>query len=161
MKRPQGIHPALTRQGSLSHSITFPATAQQQARLFADWSFDSNDSCHPAGETPYSAASYSFPAYDPKLFPTMNKMSQINRRHTITASEVGDFAYCQKAWYLKRCGEVAESPHLEAGTAFHATHEAGVSQAARLNRAGKRLGVIAFVLLVVIAFIWVVTEMSR
>lgn len=89
------------------------------------------------------------------------EMPRINRRYIITASEIGEFAYCQKAWYLKRCGEVSHSPHLETGTAFHATHEAGVSQAGRLNRAGKKLGVVALVLLVVIAFIWVVTEMSR
>ncbi|MEO6726187.1 MAG: hypothetical protein ABIU20_00745 [Blastocatellia bacterium] len=88
-------------------------------------------------------------------------MPRINQRHIITASEIGEFAYCQKAWHLKRCGEVADSPHLETGTAFHAMHEASVSQAGRLNRAGKKLGVVALVLLVVIAFIWVVTEMSR
>lgn len=88
-------------------------------------------------------------------------MPQTNRRHTITASEIGEFTYCQKAWYLKRCGEVAQGQHLETGTTFHATHEAGVSRAARLNRAGKKLGVVALVLLVVMAFIRVVTEMSR
>ena len=91
----------------------------------------------------------------------MKEIAQINRRHIITASEIGDFAYCQRAWYLKRCGEVAQGQHLETGTAFHATHEAGVSQAARLNRAGKRLGLMALILLIVIAFIWLVTEMSR
>ncbi len=96
-----------------------------------------------------------------KLVSITKEMPRINRRYIITASEIGEFAYCQKAWYLKRCGEVADSPHLETGTAFHATHEAGASQAGRLNRAGKKLGVVALVLLVVIAFIWVVTEMSR
>ena len=88
-------------------------------------------------------------------------MSQLNRRRIITASEIGEFAYCPKAWYLKRCGEFAQSPHLEKGVAFHGAHEAGVSQATRLNRAGKRLGMIALILFVVMAFIRFVTEVSR
>ena len=88
-------------------------------------------------------------------------MPQNNPRHIITASEIGEFAYCQKAWFLKRCGEAAESPDLKTGTAFHARHEAGVSHAARLNRAGKQFGVLALILFVVMALIWIVTEMSK
>lgn len=88
-------------------------------------------------------------------------MSQANRRHTITATEIGEFAYCQKAWYLKRCGEAAQSQHLEPGIAFHETHEAGVSQAARLNRAGKKLGVIALLVLTVLALVWFLLEAPR
>jgi len=88
-------------------------------------------------------------------------MPQFNRRHIITASEIGEFAYCPKAWYLNRCGEFAQSPHLEEGVAFHGEHEAGVAQAARLNRAGKKLGMIALILFVVMALIRFVTEVSR
>ena len=86
---------------------------------------------------------------------------QINRRHVVTASEIGEFTYCAKAWYLKRCGEEAQSPHLEEGIAFHAKHEAGVSQAARLKRAGKTLALIALILFVVLILIWFATEVSR
>ncbi|MEP7342918.1 MAG: hypothetical protein ABI977_34635 [Acidobacteriota bacterium] len=88
-------------------------------------------------------------------------MSQANRRHTINASEIGEFAYCQKAWYLKRCGEAAQSPHLEPGVAFHETHEAGVSRALSLNRMGRKLGVITLLLLIVIAFVWFLQEAPR
>jgi len=88
-------------------------------------------------------------------------MSPANRRHIITASEIGEFAYCQKAWYLKRCGEMAQSPHLEPGVAFHETHEAGVSWGLSLNRAGKKLGMIALLLLIVIAFVWFLTEAPK
>jgi CRISPR/Cas system-associated exonuclease Cas4 (RecB family) len=69
----------------------------------------------------------------------VKEMAQINRRHTITASEIGEFAYCPKAWYLKRCREVAQSPRLDDGVAFHETHEAGVSQSVRLNLTGMNL----------------------
>jgi len=88
-------------------------------------------------------------------------MARINRRHTITASEIGEFAYCPKAWYLKRCGEDAQNPRLEEGVAFHETHESGVSQAVRLNRAGKKLGVIALILLIALAIVWFVMKVSR
>ncbi len=88
----------------------------------------------------------------------MKYMTRINRRHTITASEIGEFAFCPKAWYLKRCGEVAQSPHLEEGVAFHETHEAGVSRSIRLNRTGNKLGIVALILLIVTAIIWFVME---
>lgn len=88
-------------------------------------------------------------------------MTRINRRHTITASEIGEFAYCPKAWYLKRCGEIAQSPHLGGGVAFHETHEAGVSQSIRLNRASKKLGIVALILLILTAVGWLVTEVLR
>jgi hypothetical protein len=81
-------------------------------------------------------------------------MSRINRRHIITASEVGEFVYCPKAWYLKRCGEEAQSPHLETGISFHTTHETGVSRSVRLNRTGKNLGLIALILLILVVLIW-------
>jgi hypothetical protein len=88
-------------------------------------------------------------------------MSQINRRHIITASEVGEFVYCPKAWYLKRCGEAAQSPHLEAGVTYHTKHETGVSRSRRLNRAGKKLGLIALVLLIIVALFWLAMEGSE
>jgi hypothetical protein len=88
-------------------------------------------------------------------------MSQINRRHTITASEIGEFAYCSRAWYLKRCGEEPQSPHLEEGVAFHKMHESGVSQSMLLNRVGKKLGVIALILFLIIAIAWFIVEISR
>ena len=47
---------------------------------------------------------------------------QHNRQPVITASEIGEFVYCAKAWQLKRAGEEADSPALAQGTAFHAKH---------------------------------------
>jgi hypothetical protein len=89
------------------------------------------------------------------------EVSQINRRHVVTASEIGEFTYCAKAWYLKRCGEEAQSPHLEEGVTFHKQHQAGVSQAARLKRAGKTLALIALILFVVLILVWFATEALR
>lgn len=81
-------------------------------------------------------------------------MSQIDRRLIIDASEVGEFVYCAKAWYLKRCGEVPQNSRLEEGVAFHEKHGATVLRAARLRKAGERLSLIGLFLLVVLALIW-------
>jgi len=81
-------------------------------------------------------------------------MSQIDRRLIIDASEVGEFVYCAKAWYLKRSGEVPQGSQLEEGVVFHEEHGATVSRASRLRKAGEWLSLIGFILLVVAALIW-------
>jgi hypothetical protein len=83
------------------------------------------------------------------------------RRQIITASEVGEFVYCPKSWYLKRCGEVAQSPHLEPGVTYHSKHEAGVSRSTILNRAGKKLGLIALILFIALILIRFAMGVSR
>jgi hypothetical protein len=88
-------------------------------------------------------------------------MSRVNRRKHITASEIGDFVYCAKAWHLKRCGETAQSESLEEGLIFHQKHGAQVSQSQRLNRAGKSLAVIALILLVILILYWLGQGDSR
>jgi hypothetical protein len=85
---------------------------------------------------------------------SVKEMSQIDRRLIIDASEVGEFVYCAKSWYLKRNGEVPRGSRLEEGAAFHEKHEATVSRATRLRKAGKWLSIIGFFLLVVLALIW-------
>ncbi len=81
-------------------------------------------------------------------------MSQIDRRLIIDASEVGEFVYCAKSWYLKRCGEVPQGSQLEKGAAFHERHGATVLRAARLRKAGEWLSLIGLFLLVALALIW-------
>lgn len=81
-------------------------------------------------------------------------MSQIDRRLIIEASEVGEFVYCAKSWYLKRGGEIPRGSRLVEGAVFHQEHEATVSQAARLRKAGVWLSITGFFLLVVLALIW-------
>ena len=85
---------------------------------------------------------------------SVKEMSQIDRRLIIDASEVGEFVYCAKSWYLKRCGEVPRGSRLEEGAAFHEKHEATVSRATRLRKTGEWLSIIGFFLLVVLALIW-------
>jgi hypothetical protein len=81
-------------------------------------------------------------------------MSQIDRRLIIDASEVGEFVYCAKAWYLKRCGEIPQGTRLKQGAIFHVKHGATVSRAASLRKAGVWLSLIGLFLLVMSALIW-------
>jgi hypothetical protein len=81
-------------------------------------------------------------------------MSQIDRRLIIEASEVGEFVYCAKSWYLKRLGEVSQGSQLEKGSVFHKEHGATVSRAARLRKMGKWLSLIGLFMLVVLALFW-------
>jgi hypothetical protein len=85
---------------------------------------------------------------------SVKEMSQIDRRLIIDASEVGEFVYCAKSWYLKRGGEVPRGSRLKEGAAFHEKHEATVSRATRLRKTGMWLSIIGFFLLVVLALIW-------
>lgn len=80
-------------------------------------------------------------------------MSQIDRRLIIDASEVGEFVYCAKSWYLKRNGEIPKGSQLERGLIFHKEHGATVAQATWLRKAGQWLALIGFLLVVLMALI--------
>lgn len=73
-------------------------------------------------------------------------MREGGRSTRITASEIGDFVYCAKAWRLKRSGAEAQGESLGDGISFHRRHGAGVSLANRLERVGKLLLLAAAVL---------------
>jgi hypothetical protein len=81
-------------------------------------------------------------------------MSQIDRRLIINASEVGEFVYCAKSWYLKRHGVVPQGSQLEEGAAFHKAHGTTVSRAARLRKTGEWLSLVGLLLLAAVALIW-------
>ena len=89
------------------------------------------------------------------------ELPQLNRRYVISASEIAEFAYCAKAWHLKRCGEEAQGEHLAEGMAFHARHAAGVSQAKRLKRVGVLLVWLALLLLAVLLWQWLTAAMPK
>lgn len=87
--------------------------------------------------------------------------SQFNRRYVITASEIGEFAYCAKAWYLKRCGEKVESPQLEVGTAFHAQHSAVLAKAVQMKQAGKKMSWLALLLFIGLLLLGLIIGVSQ
>ena len=66
---------------------------------------------------------------------------------TITATEVGEFMFCAKAWQLKREGNEPDSPHLEPGVAFHRQHGRQLTFARKLQRVGWGLVALVLVML--------------
>jgi CRISPR/Cas system-associated exonuclease Cas4 (RecB family) len=80
------------------------------------------------------------------------------REKLIRASEVGEYVYCARAWWLRR-GGVEPSRGREAraaGTAWHAEHGRGVTAAARLRRLSAAAGLLALVcaLALIILRLW-------
>jgi hypothetical protein len=65
----------------------------------------------------------------------------------VSASELGDWAYCRRAWWYARQGaEHAAGPRLAAGAADHAAIARDVARLERQRTLGVRLSVSALVL---------------
>ena len=79
----------------------------------------------------------------------------------ITASEIGEYAYCAKAWQLKRSGVTPRGEQLGAGTAFHQQHGELVTDAAQWERQGRRVAALAFLLLLVLVLYFALTGGTR
>lgn len=86
---------------------------------------------------------------------------QHKRRPVITASEIGEFVYCAKAWQLKRTGVEADSPALTEGAVFHTRHGAGVVQAARLQRLARLILLLALAGLIVLMLFWLAARSGK
>ncbi len=73
---------------------------------------------------------------------------------TIRASEVGEYVYCARAWWLRRvAGEEPEGrERREAGTALHAAHGRAVTLSGWAMRLGALLLVIGLLLLLPLLF---------
>lgn len=63
-------------------------------------------------------------------------MKPPNKQMTITASEIGDYAFCEKAWFLKREGHEPQGQWLMEGEDFHQTKDRLVEHSLLLRRAG-------------------------
>ena len=79
----------------------------------------------------------------------------------ITASEVGEYAYCAKAWHLRRSGVEPRGAQLAEGTAFHEQHGEWTAQAAHWEGRARRLFGVAFVLLCLLALYWLFNGGAR
>ncbi len=74
-------------------------------------------------------------------------MSRNRPGRVIRASEIGEYVYCHRAWWLGRVVGVenANRAELEAGIARHQAHGRGVQRASLLGRLAVLLLIAAFI----------------
>ena len=78
-------------------------------------------------------------------------------RPDIWASEVGDFAYCARSWWLRRVQRVAiETPEMTAGTQAHARGGDLVAETVVLDRVVRGCAGVAVLIAGVIGYLWLV-----
>ena len=65
----------------------------------------------------------------------------------IRASEIGEYVYCHRAWWLHRVKgiESANREHMQAGSAQHLAHGRAVQQSVSLFRFGFVLVLLALI----------------
>ena len=84
-------------------------------------------------------------------------MMKNNRHpHMLTASEVGEYVFCAKAWKLKRQGIQPRSSRLKEGTAHHVSHQTGVYWSRRLRAWGRLL----IALLITGLIVWLLARLK-
>ena len=84
-------------------------------------------------------------------------MQRSRNQPMLTASEIGEYAFCAKAWKLKREGVQPDSPRLQAGTAYHRSHQAGLHWARLL----RRLALAVLLLALAVALLWLKAKMAQ
>ena len=81
-----------------------------------------------------------------------------SRGQFIRASEIGDYAYCARAWKLKLDGHrpTTGGKARAAGEAWHRAHGRSVQQVRRLKTLALLLFIVALTIAAVIVFRWFV-----
>ena len=78
------------------------------------------------------------------------------RGKLIRASEVGEYVYCARAWWLRREGVEQTRGHeaRAAGTAWHTEHGRDVTAAARLRKLSAAAGLLALLCALALVVLW-------
>ena len=78
-------------------------------------------------------------------------------RPNIWASEVGDFAYCARSWWLRRFQRVAaKTPEMAAGIQVHGLVGHRVAKAVVLERVIRACVVLVLLIAAVIGYLWLI-----
>lgn len=83
---------------------------------------------------------------------------------TINASEVADFVYCQRSWYLRRLGtpvNAKTSGQQAVGIAWHRNESSLVTQATRRSVAGGGIVRIAIVALIIVVALYAIAHLVQ
>ncbi len=77
-----------------------------------------------------------------------------NNLRVIRASELGEYGFCHRAWWLHRAQGIASANRAQmgAGTERHAAHGRAVQRADWLTRAAIRVFALAFFFALMVAF---------
>ena len=83
-------------------------------------------------------------------------MTQARGGKPIRASEVGEYVFCARAWWLRREGvEPARGADARAaGAAWHTAHGRALTRARRLRAAAVISASLALLLICLLAFLW-------
>ncbi len=87
----------------------------------------------------------------------MSTRSKTPSRRVIRASEIGEYVYCHRAWWLGRVMGVenANRAELEAGIARHQAHGQGVRRGLALERVTLLLLLLALLVGIALVIIYV------
>ncbi len=82
----------------------------------------------------------------------MSTAGKTNASRVIRASEIGEYIYCHRAWWLGRVQgiENANRAQLDAGIIRHRAHGRSVQRAEWLQRAALALTLVAVVIAIVL-----------
>ena len=85
------------------------------------------------------------------------------RGKLIRASEVGEYVYCARAWWLRREGAEQTRGHeaRAAGTAWHKEHGRNVTAAARLRTVSAIATLLALLCALALVILWLWPLVSR
>jgi hypothetical protein len=71
------------------------------------------------------------------------------KKDVISASEINQYVYCSKSWYLQRCGYAPKSPFLDIGKKAHVNLGLTIDDIQKEISSSKRLAIIGYLLLLI------------
>ena len=77
----------------------------------------------------------------------MKKQTSFKETDVISASEIGQYHYCNMSWFLQKCGYEPKSPALEHGIKKHAELGELIDYTRRITKKSKILALIGYILL--------------
>jgi hypothetical protein len=75
------------------------------------------------------------------------KRGMHTKHDIISASEIGQYVYCSKSWYLQKCGYQPQSPRLEEGIQHHVTLGDTIDSMHHKTTVSWRLALLGLILL--------------
>ena len=78
----------------------------------------------------------------------MGKQTSL-KKDVISASEIGQYVYCSKSWYLQRCGYEPKSPFIDSGKKAHINLGLTIDGIRKEVRSSQRFAILGYLLLLI------------